>query len=154
MSVWSATVHGACHHTGVDLKVELLKGAVQMRFNGLVLRLLEGHAHQLLPSGLTEICYTAPVSGSAIHLPATSVVDGNRFLVVAARPERKRWWRAFRHPQPARLLRSGSRYDVTGHVLEDAERFAALETYLVAHPGSRRGIGPQTPVVAFERVEP
>jgi len=126
-----------------------------MRFNGLVLRLLEGRAHRLLPSGLTEISYTGPVSGSAIHLPATSVVDGNRFLVVAARPEQKRWWRAFRHPQPAGLLRSGSRYDVTGHVLlEDAERFAALETYLVAHPGSRRGIGSDTPVVAFERVEP
>jgi hypothetical protein len=125
-----------------------------MRFNGLVLRLLEGRAHRLLPSVITEICYTGPVSGSAIHLPATSVVDGNRFLVVAARPERKRWWRAFRRPQPARLLRGGSRYDVTGRVLEDAERFAALETYLAAHPGSRRGIAPDTPVVAFERAEP
>jgi hypothetical protein len=125
-----------------------------MRFNGLVLRLLEGRAYRLLPSGLTEICYTGPVSGSAIHLPAQSVVDGNRFLVVAGRPERKRWWRAFRSPQPARLLRGGSRYDVTGRVLEDAERFAALEAYLAAHPGGRRGIAPDTPVVAFERVEP
>jgi hypothetical protein len=134
--------------------VELLKGAVKMWVNGLVLRLLEGRANRLLPGGLTEICYTGPVSGSAVHLPAQSVVDGNRFLVVAARPEGKQWWRAFRRAQPARLLRGGSRYDVTGQVLAGSERSAALETYLVAHPGSRRGIGPETPVVAFERVEP
>jgi hypothetical protein len=125
-----------------------------MRFNGLVLRLIEGPAHRLLPSGLTEISYTGPVSGSAIRLPAHSVVDGDRFLVVAGHPYRKRWWRAFRRPQSALLVRDGSRYDVTGHVLAGSERPRALEAYLVAHPGSRRGIGPETPVIAFEKVEP
>jgi hypothetical protein len=125
-----------------------------MRFNGLVLRLLAGPARRLLPSGLTEISYTGPISGRAIRLPARSVGDRSRFLVVAGRPERKRWWRAFRHPQPARLLRGGSRYDVTGHVVTGSERPAALAAYLIANPEGRRGIGPQTPVIAFERVEP
>jgi hypothetical protein len=125
-----------------------------MRFNGLVLRLLEGPAYRLLPSGLTEISYTGPSSGRAIRLPAHSVSDGSRFLVVAGRPERKRWWRAFRHPQPALLVRGGCRYHVTGRVLTGSERPGAVRAYLVAHPGSRRGIGPQTPVIAFERVEP
>ena len=125
-----------------------------MRFNGLVLKVLRSPARRLLPSGLTEIAYTGPVSGSAIRLPAHSVTDGSRFLVVAAHPERKRWWRAFRYPQPARIVRDGSRYDVTGHVLVGPERTRALAAYLLASPSGRRAIGPQTPVVAFERNEP
>jgi hypothetical protein len=125
------------------------------RVRDLVLKLLEGGtAHRLLPGGLTEISYTGPVSGRAVRLPAFSVKDGSRFLVVAGRPERKQWWRAFRHPQPARLLRGGLRYDVTGRVLTGPPRSSALTTYLVAHPASRRGLGPLTPVVAFDRVEP
>ena len=126
--------------------------AVQMRLNALVLTLIEGRAYRLLPSGLTEISYTGPVSGRAIRLPASSVMDGSRFVVVAGRPEQKQWWRAFRDPQPARLVRAGSRYDVNGHVLAGAQRSRALAAYLVAHPSSRRGIGPQTPVIAFDRV--
>lgn len=122
-----------------------------MRSDGLVLWLLEGRAHRLLPGGLIEICYTGPVSGRAIRFPAQGVVDGNRFLVVAGRPERKRWWRVFRHPHPARLLRNGAQHQVTGRVLAGSARTAAIETYLAAHPGSRRGVGPATPVVAFER---
>jgi hypothetical protein len=43
-----------------------------MRFNRLVLRLSEGPAHRLLPSGLTRISYTGPVSSSDIRLPAQS----------------------------------------------------------------------------------
>ncbi len=39
-----------------------------MRFNELVLRLIEGPAHRLLPGGLTEISYTGPISGNAIRL--------------------------------------------------------------------------------------
>jgi hypothetical protein len=126
---------------------------VHVRLNGLVLRLIEGPLHRLLPGGLTEISYTGPISGNAIRLPAQSVIDGSRFLVVAGRPERKRWWRAFRHSQPARLIRGGSPHDVSGHVLVGSERHIALQAYLMAHPGSRRGIGPETPIIAFERVE-
>ena len=125
-----------------------------MRLNGLVLRVIEGSGHHLLPRELTEISYTGPISGNAIRLPAQSVIDGSRFLVVAVHPERKRWWRAFRHPQPARLVRGGSRHEATGHVLEGSERLAALQAYLVAHPGSRRVIGPETPVIAFEKIDP
>jgi hypothetical protein len=125
-----------------------------MMFNGLILWLIEGPAYRLLPDALTEISYTGPVSGSAIHLPAHSVMDGSRFLVVAGRPERKRWWRAFRHPQPARLVRGGCRYDVTGHVLVGPERPGAVGAYISAHRGSLRAIGPETPVIAFERTSP
>ncbi len=67
-----------------------------MRLNGLVLRLIESPLHRLLPGGLTEISYARPTAGNTIRLPAQSVTDVSRFLVVAGRPERKRWWRAFR----------------------------------------------------------
>jgi hypothetical protein len=122
-----------------------------MRFNQLVLRLIEGPAHRLLPSGLTRISYTGPVSGRDIRFPAQSVVDGSRFLVVAGRPQGKRWWRSFRRPQRARLMRGGRQYEVIGQVLTGPERAGALTSYLAAHRGSRRLIGPETPVIAFER---
>lgn len=125
-----------------------------MKLNGLVIRLIEGPGHRMLPGGLTGISYTGPISGNAISLPAQSVADGSRFLVVAAHPEGKRWWRAFRHPQPARLVRGGCRFDATGHVLEGPERGAAVRTYLAAHPRSRRAIGPETPVLSFEMRAP
>jgi hypothetical protein len=123
-----------------------------MRLNRMVLRLIEGRAYRLVPSGLTEISYTGPVSGGAIRLPAHSVVDGSRFLVVAGRPERKRWWRSFRRPLAARLVRGGVRYEVVGHVLAGPDRAAALIAYLAACPGNRSGIGPETPVIAFDRL--
>lgn len=125
-----------------------------MMLNALVMRLIKGPGHRLLPEGLTAISYTGPISGHHISFPAQSVADGSRFLVVAARPERKRWWRAFRHPQPARLVRDGSRFDVTGHLLEGAERGAAVRTYLAAHPSSRRAVGPGTPIISFETPAP
>lgn len=123
-----------------------------MRFNPLILRLIKSPTHRLLPSGLTEISYSGPVSGSAIRLPAQSVADGRRFLVVAGRHERKRWWRTFRSPRPARLVRGGRQYDVVGRVLSGSERADALTKYFAAHPGSRRAIGTDTPVIAFAEV--
>lgn len=121
-----------------------------MHLDGLVLTLIGSRAHRLLPGGLTAISYTGPISGAAIRLPALSVVDGDRFVVVAGHPGRKRWWRAFRHgPQPAHLVRDGQAVEVTGRLLAGSERQDAVETYVVAHPGSRRGIGPETPVIAF-----
>ena len=122
-------------------------------FNELVLRLIESPVHRLLPSDLTEISYTGPVSGRSIRLPAHSVLDGSRFLVVAGRPDGKRWWRSFRHPHPARLVRGGHRYNVIGEILAGPQRASALDTYLTANPISR-GVGPQTPIMAFERAEP
>jgi hypothetical protein len=125
-----------------------------MRFNPLVLRLINSSAHRLLPSGLTEISYTGAVSGRAIRLPAQSVADGRRFLVVAGRPEHKRWWRSFRGPRSAGLMRGGRHYNVIGQVLSGSERAEALTKYLAAHPGSRRAIEAETPVIAFAEVVP
>ncbi len=48
----------------------------------------------------------------------------------------------------------GSRHDATGHVLAGSERLVALQAYLAAHPGSRRDIGPETPVIVFEKIGP
>jgi hypothetical protein len=125
-----------------------------VRFNEVVFRLIVSRAHRVMPSGLTAIAYTGPVSGRAVCLPVQSVADGNRFLVVAGRPEQKRWWRAFRCPAPARLTRAGCRYDVMGQVLTGLERTDALTVYLAAHPRSGRGIGPTTPVIAFTGLLP
>lgn len=121
-----------------------------MLLNGLVLRLIDGPAHRLMPRAIIAISYTGPVSGRAIRLPAQSARDGNRFLVVAGRPETKRWWRSFRDPHPARLVCDGLPHDVTGHVLTGAPRDRAVATYLAANPRSRRGVGPRTPVIAFD----
>lgn len=123
-----------------------------MPLNAWVLRLLESPAHRLLPGGLTEISYTGPLSGNAIRLPVQSVADGRRFLVLVGRPDHKKWWRTFRSPQPARLLRDGRQHDVIGRVLAGSERADALVTYLAAHPAARRAVGTQTPVVAFALV--
>jgi hypothetical protein len=120
-----------------------------MRFNRLVARLIDSPAHYLMPSGLTRIAYTGRVSGRAVCLPVQSVADGSRFLVVAGRPEHKRWWRTFRRPQPALLTRAGCSYAVMGQVLTGAERTGALTVYLAAHPRSGGGIGSNTPVIAF-----
>jgi len=122
-----------------------------VRFNKLVLGLVESPAYHLMPRGLTRIAYTGPVSGKAVCLPVQSVADEGRFLVVAGRPEQKRWWRTFRRPQPARLTRGGRCYDVIGQVLAGPERTDAVTVYLAAQPGSARGIGPNTPVIAFTR---
>jgi hypothetical protein len=103
-----------------------------VRFNELVLRLIESPAHHLMPSGLNRIAYTGPVSGEAVRLPVHSVADGSRFLVVACRPEQKRWWRTFRCPQRARLTRAGRRYDVIGRVLTSQQRADALTLYTAA----------------------
>lgn len=125
-----------------------------MRLNRLILRILDSPFRRVLPRELGEISYTGPVSGRSVRLPALCVADGSRFLVVAGRPGRKTWWRAFRHPCHAQLLRGGTRSATVGHVLPEPERSTALETYLVTHPGSRRGIGPSTPIIAFETRPP
>lgn len=125
-----------------------------MRFNPSLLRLIESPASRLLPRSLTAISYTGPVSGNTIRLPAQSVADGNRFLVVAGRPEHKRWWRTFRSPWPAGLVRGGHRYDVIGRMLSGSERTDALTKYVAALPGSRRVINNETPVIAFVEVVP
>lgn len=125
-----------------------------MKPHRLIITLIEGRGHRMLPDGLTAISYTGPISGHAISLPAQSVADGSRFLVVAAHPEHKRWWRAFRQAQPARLVRGGSLFETTGRLLEGPERGEAVRTYLAAHPASRRAIGPETPVIGFEKLVP
>jgi hypothetical protein len=125
-----------------------------VRFNRLVARLVASPAHRVVPSGLTRIVYTGPVSGSAVCLPVLSVADGHRFLVLAGRPEHKRWWRTFRRPQPARLTRAGHTYDVTGQVLAGPQRGDALTAYLAVHPRSGRGVGPDTPLIAFTPSSP
>lgn len=121
-----------------------------MRFNQFVLRMLDGPFHRFLPRGLVAITYTAPVSGRTIRLPAQCVADRTRLLIVAGQPERKTWWRTFRHPYPAQLLYRGSRSNAVGRVLREPERSRALETYLGTYRGNRRGMQPSTPVIAFE----
>jgi hypothetical protein len=131
-----------------------MNGAMTMSLNTLVLKVLDSPLYRLLPGDLTQICYIGAVSGRSIRLPAQSVADRDRFLVVAGRPEHKRWWRSFRHPRPARLVRGGRQYDVRGGLLSGEDRTVALATYLAARPTSRGGIAPLTPVIAFQRVEP
>jgi hypothetical protein len=123
-----------------------------MRFNFLLLKAIESPAYRLFPGCLTEISYTGPVSGSTIRLPAYSVEDGRQFLVVAGRPEHKRWWRSFLSPWPARLVRGGRRYEVIGRTLSGSERTDALTRYLAALPGSRPALDAETPVIAFAEV--
>jgi hypothetical protein len=88
-----------------------------MPLNALVLQVLDSPLYPLLRGDLAQIGYTGPISGRSIRLPAQSVADHDRFLVVAGRPEHKRWWRSSRYPRRARLLRGGREYGVTGRLL-------------------------------------
>jgi hypothetical protein len=59
---------------------------------------------------------------------------GNDILVIAAVPERKRWWRTFTTPAPATLLVRRQSLAVMGRTLEGTERREALRAYLSRFP--------------------
>jgi hypothetical protein len=71
------------------------------------------------------------------------VREGERILVFAAWPERKRWWRNFAgEPQPVRVRERGPWIDGTAQVVRDpAAVEPARRVYLERFPKAAKVIG-------------
>ncbi len=67
--------------------------------------------------------------------------DGDRLLVLAGRPEGKRWWRNFREPHDVEVVVAGRRRSGRGRVLTGEERRDALAAYLARFPRGGRALG-------------
>ena len=74
-------------------------------------------------------------------IPVGYVGDEDRIVALAARPERKRWWRAFRDPAPAILLGRGERRAIEGRLLDGEERRDALRAYVARKPRAGKALG-------------
>ena len=74
-------------------------------------------------------------------IPVGYVEHDGRIVALAARPERKRWWRAFRDPAPAILLVRGERRAMEGCLLDDEERRTALRAYFARNPRAGKALG-------------
>lgn len=103
-------------------------------------------AHRLVGRHTAVLRYTAPTSGRTVLLPVEAVRDGERWLVAVGSAEGKTWWKAFRRPHAATLQAGSRTRAVTGQLLGQQERAAALTAYL---RGRGRGgrLDPDTPVV-------
>lgn len=102
--------------------------------NPFVRAVLRSPAHRLLSGALCVLTYTGRRSRSTYSIPVMYAQHGNDILVIAAVPERKRWWRTFETPAPATLLVRRQSLAVVGRTLEGAERREALRAYLVRFP--------------------
>jgi hypothetical protein len=108
--------------------------------NPLVLLLLRSPAHGLLSSRLALLTYDRPRGGTRI-IPLLYASTGRAVVALAARPEGKRWWRAFRAPTPALLRVAGRDVAVNGRLLGPEEAPEALRRYLRRFPGAARTLG-------------
>jgi deazaflavin-dependent oxidoreductase (nitroreductase family) len=137
--------------TGLAL-VRLLRPAPagpprQMRFlnrvvNPLVRLLLRSPLHPIASSSLIVLTYTGRRSGLARSLPVMYARDDGRLVVVAGRPERKRWWRNLRSPAPVGIRLRGHEYEGRARLVTarpELERELAL--YLARFPRAAASLG-------------
>ncbi len=109
--------------------------------NPLASALLRSPAHRLLSGSHLVLAYTGRRSGRRRELPVMYARDGGRLLVVAGRPEGKRWWRNFCEPREVEALVSGERRRGRGRLLAGKEREEALSAYLARFPRGGRALG-------------
>ena len=101
--------------------------------NAVLKALLRSPLHRLASGALLLLAYDGRRTGAPHELPVMYCDDGDRVIVFAARPDRKRWWRNFDgRPHPARIRRRGAWRDVTGRVIRDPGRVAAARAAYVA----------------------
>jgi hypothetical protein len=106
--------------------------------NPFVRAVLRSPFHRLASGSLVLVTF-ARGDGSERVIPVMyEAVDG-RWVTLASAPERKRWWRAFRHGAPATLLVAGTAVAVEGRLLEGDEARDALGAWVRRFP---RGAGP------------
>jgi len=111
--------------------------------NVFVRAVLRSPLHALLSRSLLVFAYTGRRSGEPHAIPVQYVRDGDRILVFAAWPERKRWWRNFDDGEREVRVRERGRW-VAGNaaVVRDPERVAgARRVYLEQFPKAASVIG-------------
>ncbi len=109
--------------------------------NPAVAAVLRSPAHRLLSGSHLLLSYTGRRSGRRRTLPVGYAWDGNRMLVLAGRPQGKRWWRNFREPLDVDVLLAGERMRGRGRLLAGADREEALAAYLKQFPRGGRALG-------------
>lgn len=103
--------------------------------NPIVSGLLRSPLHGLLSSSLLVLSYTGRRSGRRHSLPVMYVRTGDRLLVFAAHPERKRWWHNLRDGAPVEVRLKRRELPAWGRVAssrKEIERGLAL--YLERFP--------------------
>lgn len=97
--------------------------------NRVVLLLLGSLLRPLLDEKLCALRYTVASTGATVVFPVEYAFAGDRLLVLAGRPERKRWWRHFMSAAPVEVWWNGRWVRGEGRVAAGAERQAAIEEY-------------------------
>ncbi|MGW3960622.1 hypothetical protein ACWED2_12435 [Amycolatopsis sp. NPDC005003] len=115
--------------------------------NRTLLRLLGSRLAPLLNGTLTAVRYRPATAPKPVALPVQYARSGEEILVAAGNPDRKRWWRHFRHGAGADVLLDGRWVAAEGRLLAGAERDAGAETYRRRFP--RVPLTADTPIVAF-----
>ncbi|WP_206796356.1 hypothetical protein [Amycolatopsis sp. MtRt-6] len=115
--------------------------------NRTLLRLLGSRLAPLLNGTLTALRYRPATAPEPITLPVQYACAGAEILVAAGTPDRKRWWRHFRHGAGAEVLLDGRWIAAEGRLLTGAERDAGAEAYRGRFP--RLPLTADTPIVAF-----
>jgi hypothetical protein len=118
--------------------------------NPVVRLVLRSPVHGLLSGSLALLTYRGYRSGRTFTIPVLYATDGDRVVAVAARPERKLWWRTFRPRAAAQLTVRRARRDVVGRVVDGEERDGAVEAYLARFPRAARSARAGAAVVTFE----
>ena len=131
-----------------------MSGAAGLRIlrlaNPLVRRVLDSPGHRLVSGRLVLLAYRGRRSGREHRIPLRyAETEAGALVAIAVRPDRKRWWRAFRTAAPATLTVRGVRLGAVGLVAEGDERAMALGAYLGRYPRSAR-LTRDAAVVVFE----
>lgn len=109
--------------------------------NPLVRGVLASPGRRVLDRALLVLDYRGRRTGRRFRIPVMYARDGDRVLVLAARPEAKQWWRTFRGGAPATLTIAGRTLRADGELLAGAEKHDALRTYLARFPRSGHALG-------------
>ncbi|MFI5588423.1 hypothetical protein ACIA5G_25450 [Amycolatopsis sp. NPDC051758] len=115
--------------------------------NRLLVRLLGSGLSRFVDGRLCVLRYRSAGSANPVTFPVQYARSGDQVVVVAANPERKRWWRHFRTGADAEVLLDGHWRPAEGRLLDGPARTTAAEDYARAFP--RVTVPPETPVVVF-----
>jgi deazaflavin-dependent oxidoreductase (nitroreductase family) len=121
--------------------------------NPFVRLLLRSPFHPVVSSSLVLLSYTGRRTGRRHSLPVMYARDGECLIVIAGRPERKRWWRNLRGGAPVEVRLRGRDHQGQGRlVLELHEMEQALSLYLARFPRTAKSL--QFPLEADGRPLP
>ncbi len=141
-----------------DLEPRSPERVKPMRFlnrfvNPFIRVLLRSPLHPLVSSSLILLTYTGRRSGQPHSLPVMYARDGERLIVIAGQPQRKRWWRNLRGGAQVEVrLRGHDRHGQGRLVLEQPEIEAGLSLYLARFPRAAKSF--QIPSGADGRPSP